>query len=146
VADDGLPATGVADDGRGHIWAIWGLAHGLRRRGTLRVREEGRWRTVIRCDNEDRGQELKCTAGATSFEDLAVRGTEVFLLSGRHGVLQLAADGLRPRTPGWTAPATAMGLDGARVFIGGYDKGVWVRPLDGPDSAARRLSVLPEGR
>lgn len=119
VEGDSEPATGLALDDEGRVWATWGLAHGVSKQGTLRILEGGKWKLISRTDNLDRKRQENWLLPPTSFESVAIDRGRVFLLTSTLGVVELVDGSWRQRTTDWPGDeyVYALGVQTDTAFI-----------------------------
>jgi hypothetical protein len=145
VADDETPATGLALDARGRLWASWGLRHLFGVEGALRVRDGERWTLVSACDNRPSSRPRSWPFHPTSFQSVATAGDRVFVLTSTQGVVELRDGVWRRRTFGWPRGESfvALAIDGDTAIIGTRDAGVLLWNLR---SDEKKLLRLGQGR
>jgi hypothetical protein len=143
VENDSEPATGVTVDRAGRVWATWGQSHMIAAQGTLRVRENGKWKVVARSDNLEPHRHRNWPLEPTSFESVTVVGGRVFVLTSALGVVEMA-NGWSIRTMGWPGHqyVTALELSGDTAVIVTFDGGVVLWNLrTGQKSVARQKAA-----
>ena len=141
VEKDSNPATGLALDDKGRVWATWGLAHKMIRQGTLRVLEGDNWRLVSRTDNLDKTRQKNWSLPSTSFNSVTVEQGRIFVLTGTLGVVELVNGSWQQRAIGWSDHqyVTALAMQDDMALIATYNAGVVVWNLCSGEMGALRL-------
>jgi hypothetical protein len=144
VENDSEPATGLASDDEGRLWATWSLAHLGPGTGTLRVLERGKWRLVAHAGDSTLERKKDWPAGA--FLSVACDKDRVLVLTSAPGVFELADKTWRRLTINLPddAYATGLGIERDTAIITTHDTGVLVWNLRTGEHRTARVTPIRE--